>query len=311
MQKSLLSDSPPFTMFIMLGFTMVSCFLFFMFIGILLAPPILGVPVEDFMNIVEDGAMPHNLDVMRYLQVFHSVGMFLLPAFFAAYLFSKNTFSYLGLLQGASFKWFAATFLLMFAAIPCINLLVEFNKMIFFPEKLAVVEEHLKRLEENARQMTLLFLNVDNAGAMFFNIFMMAMLPAIGEELIFRGLLHKIFVKWTGSIHAAIIVTGFLFSLMHLQFYGFFPRWVLGVIFGYMMVWSGSIWLPIFAHFLNNAAIVCVSYLIHKGTLSEKIEDYGTNAADIPVIIAATSICAAIMWMMWRKWKAKYNYTLY
>jgi len=135
---------------------------------------------------------------------------------------------------------------------------------------------------------------------MLFNIFMIAIVAAIGEELIFRGVIQKIFARWTGNIHLAIIITGFLFSLIHLQFYGFFPRWLLGVMFGYLMVWSGTLWLPIFAHFVNNAVAVLVSYLIHKGTISEGIWEFGANRADIPVTIAATAISAWILWKMYR-----------
>ena len=306
MQRGLFAGSPPFTMLIMLAFTMVACYSFIMLVGMLLVPPVFGLSIDELMNIFNGANAAQRLNVMRFLQIFDSIGRFVLPSFLAAYLFSSNTINYLRLRQGASVKWFAAALLLMFVAIPLINMLVALNEMIVFPESLAWLEQRLKNSEDNARQMTHLFLNVDNAGGLIFNIFMMAMLPAIGEELIFRGLLHKIFVKWSGSIHITVIVIGFLFSLMHLQFYGFFPRWALGVMFGYLMVWSGTIWLPIFAHFVNNAAVICFSYFIHKGTISEKIETFGANPADIFAIIATTAVCAALLWIMSQKW-AKYK----
>ena len=302
MRKGLLADSPPFTQLIMLLFTMVVCFLLLMFIGVLIAPFILGIPISDMMNSLHNGSMVQNLNLMRYFQTLQGISLFIIPAFFAAYLFSENAnvINYLCMSQPRTLKlgrWYGAVLLLMLAAIPLINIMAALNEMIVFPQSMTGLEQRLKFLEEAAQQTTELFLNVDHLGGMFFNIFMIAIIPALGEELIFRGVLQKIFTRWTGNIHVAIIVCGLLFSMMHLQFYGFFPRWMLGVMFGYLMVWSGTLWIPIFAHFVNNALAVFCSYLIHKGIISEWVEKFGTNWADIPVTILAIAICA---WLIWK-----------
>jgi membrane protease YdiL (CAAX protease family) len=300
MQKGLLAGSSPFTQLIMLAFTMIACFLLFMFIGLLLTPLVPGIPYTELMDIFSSGRLIQHPGLMRYMQVLQGIGLFIVPAFFAAFLFSGTVFDYLELKQNTSAKWFGAVLLLMLAAMPCINLLAALNEMIVFPESLSGLEQRLKDSEEAARQLTELFMNVDNVGGMLFNIFMIAILPALGEELIFRGLLQKIFTKWTGNVHIAIIVTGFLFSLMHMQFYGFFPRWLLGVMFGYLLVWSGTIWLPVFAHFVNNSAAVFLSFLIHKGVISDKIEVFGSAWHDVPVTIAATIFCG---WLLWKIYK--------
>ena len=298
MKKGLLAGSPPFTQLIMLIFTMVACFLLFMFIGILLAPLITGIPIAELINSIYGGGANQNLGLMRYLQVLHGFSLFIIPAFFAAYLFSGSAAGYLGLGRTARVQWFGAVFLLMLAAMPCINLLGAANEAIVFPKSMSGLEQQLKAYEEAARQVTDLFLNVDHVGGMFFNIFMIALLPALGEEFIFRGLLQKIFVQWTGNIHAGIIVAGFMFSLMHMQFYGFFPRWLLGIMFGYLLVWSGTIWQPVFAHFVQNTMAVSLSYLIHTETIPKEIETFGTTWSEIPITILATIICGWILWKM-------------
>ena len=303
MRKGLFEDSLPFTQAIMLLFTMMTCFLLFTFIGMLFVPLILGIPFVELINSISGVNLLQNLNLMRYMQVLQHISLFIIPAFFAAYLFSGNTTGYLRLSRPQTLKpaiWFGAALLLMLAAMPFINLIIALNEMVVFPESMAGLEQRLRFAEEAAQQMVKLFLNVDHAGGMLFNIFMIAFLPALGEELIFRGVIQKIFARWTGNIHVAIIVTGFLFSLFHLQFYGFFPRWLLGVMFGYLLVWSGSIWLPIFAHFVNNAVAVFFSYLIQKGMISETIEEIGANRTDIPVTIVATVICACLLWKMYR-----------
>ena len=297
MRKGLLEGSSPITQLIMLCFCMITCFLMLMFIGILFAPLILGIPATELINGVNNGTMEQNLNLMRYLQTLQGFGLFIIPAFFAAYLFSGMPVGYFGLERATSAKWFGATLLLMLAIIPCINLLTALNEMIVFPKSLSGLEQRLKDFEDAAQQATKLFLNVDNAGGMFFNIFMIALLPALGEELIFRGLLQKIFIKWTGNIHVAIFITGFLFSFIHLQFYGFFPRWLLGVMLGYLLVWSGTIWLPIFAHFVNNASAIIFSYMIQKGVIPEGVEEFGASFGEIPVTIITTAIAT---WLLWK-----------
>ena len=307
MRKGLLAGSSPFTQLVMLTFTMVSCFLLCMFIGVLLAPLILGVSITDIVSMLNEQS-GLNLNLMRYLQILQGISLFIIPAFFAAYLFSGDAIGYLDLGRNSELetrnlelvKWFGAVLLLMLMAIPFINLLASLNEMIVFPKILSGLEQRLKDFEEAARQTTELFLKVDSMGGMFFNIFMVALLPALGEEMIFRGVIQKIFIRWTGNVHAAIIIAGFLFSLMHLQFYGFFPRWLLGVMFGYFMVWSGTLWLPIFAHFINNAVAVFISYLIHQGTIPEEIEIFGSNYGDIPVTIVATAISAWLLWKIYQ-----------
>ena len=109
------------------------------------------------------------------------------------------------------------------------------------------------------------------------NLLMVAVLAAVGEELIFRGILVKLFREWTGNIHLAVIIPALLFSTLHLQFYGFFGRLALGIILGYLFVWSGSLWVPIAVHFLNNAMAVIVSSLDHRGLISTDLESFGSS----------------------------------
>jgi hypothetical protein len=85
---------------------------------------------------------------------------------------------------------------------------------------------------------------------------MIAILPALGEELFFRGILQRIFVEWTRNSHVGVILAAFLFSFIHFQFYGFIPRFLLGLYFGYLLVWSSSIWAPVAGHLINNGIAV-------------------------------------------------------
>jgi membrane protease YdiL (CAAX protease family) len=127
---------------------------------------------------------------------------------------------------------------------------------------------------------------------------MVAVLPALGEELVFRGILLRHFREWTRNIHVAIFISAFLFSAMHLQFYGFLPRFLMGILFGYMLYWTGSIWVPIMAHFFNNAAAVVVAFLSARYFPGVDFNTFGSSSN--PVLIAASAlIIGLIVWLLW------------
>ena len=105
----------------------------------------------------------------------------------------------------------------------------------------------------------------------------MAILPAVGEELLFRGLLQQKLFSCFKNIHISIWITAFLFSALHLQFFGFFPRFLLGALLGYMFYWSGSLWLPIIAHFTNNALALLMSFFISKNMISTDLDQIGID----------------------------------
>ena len=122
---------------------------------------------------------------------------------------------------------------------------------------------------------------------LFINLLMIAIIPAIGEEFFFRGLLQRIFSNWVRNTHWGIIISAFLFSAIHMQFYGFFPRFLLGAMFGYLFVWSGSLWLPVLAHFINNSLAVIAYYLVSIRVLDEKVVNIGSSSYFMPI----TFIC--------------------
>ena len=151
--------------------------------------------------------------------------------------------------------------MLLFLAIPFINYLGELNSYFHLPSFMKGMEDWMKASEEQAARLTEAFLMMETPGALFFNLIMIALIPAIGEELLFRGIIQNIFSHWLKNKHAAVWLAAILFSAMHMQFYGFIPRLMLGAMMGYLLVWSENLWWPIIAHFVNNAAAVIFSYL--------------------------------------------------
>ena len=114
----------------------------------------------------------------------------------------------------------------------------------------------MRQWEELAEQLTQTLLSSDRIDILLANLFVVAILAALTEECFFRGTLQRILSRFHAKPHVVIWTAAILFSAFHLQFYGFFPRMLLGAYFGYLLLWSRSIWLPIFAHFINNAIAV-------------------------------------------------------
>jgi membrane protease YdiL (CAAX protease family) len=126
----------------------------------------------------------------------------------------------------------------------------------------------------------------------------MAVIPALGEELLFRGVIQRLFGELTQNRHTSIILTAVLFSALHMQFFGFVPRFMLGVAFGYLLLWSGNLWLPILAHFVNNAGAVVLSWLAAKGELPFDPNQIGSGASDGVVLLISVIATSVVFYLI-------------
>ncbi len=126
------------------------------------------------------------------------------------------------------------------------------------------------------------------------NLLMIAILPAIGEEFFFRGILQRLFSEWFKNIHVAIFITAFIFSAIHFQFFGFFPRFLLGLYLGYLFYWSGNLWIPIVVHFINNALVVILAYISANGYADIDYETFGSTNNTLILLLTTVLISALI-----------------
>ncbi len=280
MRNGPLQDTGPFVKLVFSAFIVISVFLITLVIGLVLAIPLFGLGLKELFDSLSNIAHPRYLDLLRYFQIVQSVGLFVIPPFILAWFFGGSVSGYLNMDRGISGRAAILTALLMLSAIPLINLLAWFNAQLSLPEALSGLEEWMKTTEETAETLIKRFLRVDTITGLFLNLVMIAVIPAVGEELLFRGIIQRLFSEWTRNHHLGIWIAAIIFSAMHLQFYGFLPRTVLGALFGYLLVWSGTMWVPVLAHFVNNAAAVFVYYFIHRNQLSEEIETIGAGEGD-------------------------------
>ena len=232
---------------------------------------------------------------MKWLQLLQSVATFLLPALAGAYLWSSTPMQWLHLDSKPSWQEALAAVVVMLLAIPGINLLSAWNQQMVLPEWMSGIEQWMRMQEDSAAQLTEQFLRVDTVGGLLVNIGLMALLPAVGEELTFRGVVQGMFTR---NRHVAIWATAAIFSFVHMQFYGFLPRMLLGAMFGYMLWWTGSLWVPMLMHFVNNCAAVVVAYLAYNHLEEGRAEMLDTIGTEDTILLGVFSICIVLIMMV-------------
>lgn len=228
---------------------------------------------------------------IRIVQMFQTFGTFLCPPLLIALLSSKNAGKYLGF-RPTGLNLIMLSILLIIIFIPGVNLIASLNAKIPVPG-------WMHNIEESAERLIKALLITDSYSKMILNLFVVAILPAIAEELFFRGLLQKFFIKLTKNTLAGVVVTSIIFSAIHFQFLGFFPRFLLGMVFGYLYVWTNSIWTPIIVHFVNNGLAVVVYFLIGKGIAPSDVETIGKASDPWPIGIISLIVSAVLFWVIW------------
>lgn len=150
---------------------------------------------------------------------------------------------------------------------------IEWNQNIDFPEFFSGFEKWAQTTEEKLEEVTQYLTYYDSTSQFILAFIVIAILPAIGEELVFRGMIQNDFYRATRNVHVSVWIAAIVFSAIHFQFYGFVPRMLLGALFGYLYHWSGNLLMPMLAHFVNNGFTVIALYLHQNGMIAVDIED--------------------------------------
>lgn len=277
-----------FFRFLILLFLVVFGFSFFSIIALFLTNSIWG-----------SGEVNTNPDAIRFFQLISTIGIFLFPSmvyiFFEQGTIPKTVIHYK--MDNNNVQSLLIILLLSVILIPLIAFLGEVNRLIHFPESLKDLESWMIQLEEKNGSILALLTQKNNFGTYLKNILIMAIIPAICEEFFFRGALQTYFIKLFKNKHIAILITAIIFSIIHFQFYGFIPRVLLGIYLGYLMIWSGSLLLPIIAHFLHNFLSITFDFIGKSNQLN--IED--TNLFEIKGIFWFITLAIILVFIGLRK----------
>ncbi|MES2796868.1 MAG: CPBP family intramembrane glutamic endopeptidase [Bacteroidota bacterium] len=185
--------------------------------------------------------------------------------------------------------------ILVIVFLPFNEFFMRMNENMELPKSLNGLQTWMKEAEENAAKLTQFLMDFTSYTQLIIAFIVIAIFAGIGEELIFRGILQNLLHSKLNNHHLAIWLSAIIFSTIHFQFFGFIPRMLLGAMFGYLYVWTGSLWAPIIAHTTNNGFVVIMMYLSKIGVIDADIEKFETPGY---ITILFTAFCAGILWLI-------------
>ena len=251
-----LREHPPILHFVtIIGFFMGFFVINLLAIGVL-APKLTGYTIIE----IQEGVLtnPALVGPQKWIQFFYSFNVFLLPAVVFSYLWQPYPATYLGLKTRPSWMQLALTVVLFLCALPFANSMAEWNQTWNLPKQ-------ARELQETGQMLTRAMLRMPHFSDLIINLILMAILPAIAEELFFRGVLQRVMINMTRKRWLSVVFTAVIFSALHLDMLGFMPRIALGVVLGGIYLVTGNLWLAILAHVINNGMLVVQSYLFQHG----------------------------------------------
>ena len=289
MKKGIYSEVPVFSKLLIFISLFLVGFGLATIVGLLSVQFIMGLDVLSDPAILADIGNRDSVNGLKMMQFLHHLGIFIFPPLFYIYLTTDDYKKYLKLDKRPAQIYVILAILLIIMNFPILNFLIDLNQKMELPSFMSGIERWMKEKELGAEIITQSFMEMNTFGAFLLNVLIMALAPAIGEELLFRGLLQNQLARKLRNVHAGIWITAFLFSAIHLQFFGFLPRFLIGALLGYMYVWSGSLWIPILGHFINNASAVALNYFLGQRYMEEHIDKLGTQNEAVDWILLATS----------------------
>lgn len=191
---------------------------------------------------------------------------FCVPAWLTARFSSGHPLKFLGLASSPGIRAYIGVVIVYVLALPAMNQLIIWNEQIHFPEWAAGIEATLREWERSNGEVSELALSASGFWQMIAGVCVIGVLTGFSEEVFFRGTMQNIFSDSGVGKGVAVWGAAAIFSAVHFQFFGFFPRLLMGAFFGYLLVWTGSIWPSVFAHALNNSIVVVSALICGEGS---------------------------------------------
>lgn len=264
---------------------------------VLISIPVFGKEILDSMTA---SGITSNIYWLKFVQLTTQIGVFAGTAWIYARLNTKKTGEFLYLSKRGNLSLYIYTILSLLFSLPLVYALMQLNQQIQLPISLAEFETSLRNQEAASEKIMELFLNVSTIDGLIFNLFLIAIVPAVCEELLFRGALQRILLERTKNIHIAVVISAILFSAMHMQFFSFLPRLALGLVLGYAVAYGMSLWPAVLAHAINNGISVVAAYLYYNGYISSNYQDVG-GTSNVWIILFTALVSAFFVFLLFKK----------
>lgn len=239
-----------------------------------------------------------SVTAMRISLTIVTIGTWLVPALLFAYCQNGRWFDYNAANRSPKQSMVNLVLILSVTILPVVGVLAAFNESIMPQE--GSLAEFLRNLEENAERILRLMTAQHNSWELIANLLVFAVMAGVCEEFFFQGALQPLMMNWTKNPHIGILITALIFSTLHLQFYGFIPRFLLGIYLGYLFYWSRSLWLPVLAHVLHNALSLIVDFTLQGRGIDTNNMKYTDVHGFMTLAAACTLVSAMAIVFLWR-----------
>ncbi|HLF62407.1 MAG TPA: type II CAAX endopeptidase family protein [Saprospiraceae bacterium] len=248
-----------------------------------------GIDITVFMNTLLSGEGEFPKSVLRGMLWAQAIAGFILPAFLFAWIFyRKQWLKYFELATSPPLLTITFAIIALFAAYPLVQLSYEVNSALPLPQWMTT-------LENNAVEILQDILAMESVASFLMTLLLVAILPGIGEELVFRGILQRQFQEWTKRPVLSVWIAAIIFSAIHMQFEGFLPRVALGALLGFVYLWSNNLWVPIIVHAVNNGVQVAVLYISGVDLSDVEESSMRLNAWIILISVVVLYLCAKMI----------------
>ncbi len=241
--------------------------------------------------------------MLRGLMLLQFLGLFLIPSLLFAYFSDPQPAKYLGLKPPSNHVYWLIAVGILILAVPLVEFTGHLNRQFPFDES---TMKWITGMEEEAARTLKLLLGRSTVTDLVMNIIFIAVFAAVGEELVFRGIIQRLLIRGFKSPWAGIIIAAFLFSFFHMQFFGFLPRFLLGILLGALYWYSGSLWTAILAHFVYDAFFITLAYFNPHLVNDPQATVIDRSSIAIMALVSAV-IIAALLWLMKKNSAASYN----
>lgn len=230
---------------------------------------VLGVIITGFISMIllRIGGDARQVAMTRIATVVQDIVMLILPALATAIIVTRRPAALLALDRKPRPLAMLMAIVVLVVSSPLMTAIVNWNESIELPESMSAIATAMREMESQAAESIKTVMGPHTWPNLVVNILLIGILAGVAEELFFRGALQRLLRSMPMSQTAAIWIAATVFSAVHFQFYGFVPRLLLGAYFGYLLVWSGTVWLPVVAHAFNNIMFVTLSYVTGSGDL--------------------------------------------
>lgn len=244
------------------------------FLGLIVALPFFNAPFMELPNLMGNPEnYPSSRIILFLIQGVTAFVMFIVAPWLYLRSEGKLTFNDLSYRDNMSVAPFLLVAFGVIVFMVVNSVIITWNMNMNFPEFMSGFEQWARAQEDSLARLTEYLVKTETNTELILAFVVVAILPAIGEEFLFRGVLQNIFKGLMNNNHIAIWLSAIIFSAIHMQFFGFLPRVILGALFGYIYVISGNLWYPIAAHFVNNGFTILLVALYQKGAIPMDIED--------------------------------------